>query len=196
MYEQLTTSLSGRGIWATGAYPKYPSKREISPSLGERSWDNWRKERVKADETNSYKEVRSSFEGGFWKSVSTPLGRQNPIPVQTIQKFPTQERWCCWKLKRRIKHCESLSAWWTRLLARTAWFADWSWGKEMNIMSSVPCNLCVMWRGENYNYKLNPEAEVFVPIVRPSRRTKEIGIKLFKNIAAQEVEDGDWHLSW
>ena len=61
----------------------------------------------------------------------------------------------------------------------------------MNIMSSVPCNLCVMWRGENYNYKLNPEAEVFVPIVRPSRRAKEIGTKLFKNIAAQEVEDGD-----
>ena len=61
----------------------------------------------------------------------------------------------------------------------------------MNIMSSVPCNLCVMWRGENYNYKLNPEPEVFVPIVRPSRRTKEIGIKLLKNIAAQEVEDGD-----
>ena len=61
----------------------------------------------------------------------------------------------------------------------------------MNIMSSVPCNLCVIWRGGNYNYKLNPEAEVFVPIVRPSRRTKEIAMNLFKNIAAQEVEDGD-----
>ena len=65
MYEQLTTSLSGRGIWATGAYPKYPTKRETNPSLGERSWDNWRRESVKADEINSYKEVRSSFEGGF-----------------------------------------------------------------------------------------------------------------------------------
>ena len=54
-----------------------------------------------------------------------------------------------------------------------------------------PCNLCVMSRGENYNYKLNPEAEVFVPRVRPSKRTKEIAIKLVKNISAQEVEDGD-----
>ena len=61
----------------------------------------------------------------------------------------------------------------------------------MSIMSSVPCNWCVTWRGENYNYKLNPEVEEFVPRVRPSRRTKEIAIKLFKNIAAQEVEDGD-----
>ena len=45
--------------------------------------------------------------------------------------------------------------------------------------------------GENPDYKLNPEAEVFVPRVRPSRRTKEIANKLFKDIAAQEVEDGD-----
>ena len=32
---------------------------------------------------------------------------------------------------------------------------------------------------------------MFVPRMRPSRRTKEIAIKLFKKIAAQEVEDGD-----
>ena len=45
--------------------------------------------------------------------------------------------------------------------------------------------------GENPDYKLNPEAEVFVPRVRPSRRTKQIANKLFKDIAAQEIEDGD-----
>ena len=45
--------------------------------------------------------------------------------------------------------------------------------------------------GENPDYKLNPEAEVFVPRVRSSRGTKEIANKLFKDIAAQEVEDGD-----
>ena len=45
--------------------------------------------------------------------------------------------------------------------------------------------------GENPDYKINPEAGVFVPTVRPSRRTKEIANKLFKDIAAQEVEDGD-----
>ena len=44
---------------------KYPTKRQTNPSLGERSWDNWRRDSVKADEINSYKEVRSSFEGGF-----------------------------------------------------------------------------------------------------------------------------------
>ena len=49
--------------------------------------------------------------------------------------------------------------------------------------------------GENPAYKLNPDAEVFAPRVRPSRRTKETANKLFKDIAAQEVEDGDWHLS-
>ena len=50
--------------------------------------------------------------------------------------------------------------------------------------------VCNVERRELY-YKLNPEEEEFVPRVRPSRRTKEIAIKLFKNIAAQEVEDGD-----
>ena len=35
--------------------------------------------------------------------------------------------------------------------------------------------------GENPDYKLNPEAEVFVPRVRPSRRTKQIANKLFKD---------------
>ena len=45
--------------------------------------------------------------------------------------------------------------------------------------------------GENPDYKLNPEAEVFVPRVRSSRRTKETANKLFKDVAAQEVEDGD-----
>ena len=50
--------------------------------------------------------------------------------------------------------------------------------------------VCNVERRELY-YKLNPEEEEFVPRVRPSRRTKEIGMKLFKNIAAQEVEDGD-----
>ena len=34
-------------------------------------------------------------------------------------------------------------------------------------------------------------ATVFEPRVRPSRRTKEIANKLFKDIAAQEVEDGE-----
>ena len=51
------------------------------------------------------------------------------------------------------------------------------------------CNLEI--GGENPDYKLNPEAEVFVPRVRSSRRTKQIVNKLFKDIAAQEVEDGD-----
>ena len=51
------------------------------------------------------------------------------------------------------------------------------------------CNLEI--GGENPDYKLNPEAEVFVPRVRSSRRTKEIANKLFKDIAAQEFEDGD-----
>ena len=46
--------------------------------------------------------------------------------------------------------------------------------------------------GENPDYKFNPEAEVFVPRVRPSRRTKQISCS---KTAAQEVEDGDWHLS-
>ena len=35
--------------------------------------------------------------------------------------------------------------------------------------------------GENPDYKLNPEAELFVPRVRPSRRTKQIANKLFKD---------------
>ena len=35
--------------------------------------------------------------------------------------------------------------------------------------------------GENPDYKLNPEAEVFVPRVRPSRMTKQIANKLFKD---------------
>ena len=55
------------------------------------------------------------------------------------------------------------------------------------------CNLKI--GGENPDYKLNPDADVFVPRVRPSRRTKETANKLFKDIAAQEVEDGDWHSS-
>ena len=41
------------------------------------------------------------------------------------------------------------------------------------------CNLEI--GGENPDYKLNPEAEVFVPRVRPSRRTKQIANKLFKD---------------
>ena len=45
--------------------------------------------------------------------------------------------------------------------------------------------------GENPDYKLNTEAEVFVLRVRSSRRTKETANKLFKDIDAQEVEDGD-----
>ena len=56
------------------------------------------------------------------------------------------------------------------------------------------CNLKI--GGENSDYKLNPDADVFVPRVRPSRRTKETANKLFKDIAAQDVEDSDWHLSW
>jgi len=32
---------------------------------------------------------------------------------------------------------------------------------------------------------------LFIPRMRPSKRTKEIAIKLFKKIAAQEFEDGD-----
>ena len=51
------------------------------------------------------------------------------------------------------------------------------------------CNLEI--GRENPDCKINPEAGVFVPTVRPSRRTKEIANKLFKDIAAQEVEDGD-----
>ena len=57
----------------------------------------------------------------------------------------------------------------------------------------LKCNIKI--GGENPAYKLNPDAEVFVPRVRPSRRTKETANKLFKDIAAQEVEVGDWHLS-
>ena len=45
--------------------------------------------------------------------------------------------------------------------------------------------------GENPDYKPSPGAEVFVPRVRPSKRTKEITNKLFKVIAEQEVEDVD-----
>ena len=51
------------------------------------------------------------------------------------------------------------------------------------------CNLEI--GGENPDYKLHPEAGVFVKRVRSNRRTKEIANKLFKDIAAQEVEDGD-----
>ena len=50
--------------------------------------------------------------------------------------------------------------------------------------------------GENPDYNFNPDAEVLVLRVRQSRRTKETANKLFKDIAAKEVEDGDWHLSW
>ena len=48
------------------------------------------------------------------------------------------------------------------------------------------CNLKI--GGENSDYKLNPDADVFVPRVRPSRRTKETANKLFKDIAAQDVK--------
>ena len=48
------------------------------------------------------------------------------------------------------------------------------------------CNLEI--GGENSDYKLNPEAEVFVPIVRSSRRTKEIANKLFKDIAVRKLK--------
>ena len=51
------------------------------------------------------------------------------------------------------------------------------------------CNL--EFGGKSLDYKLNLEAEVFVPRVRSSRGTKEITNKLFKDIAAQEVDDGD-----
>lgn len=51
------------------------------------------------------------------------------------------------------------------------------------------CNLKI--GGENPGCKLNPDAEVFVPRVGPSRRTKETANKPFKDIAAQDVEDGD-----
>ena len=51
------------------------------------------------------------------------------------------------------------------------------------------CNLEI--GGENPDYKLNTEAEAFVSRVRSSRTTKQIAKKLFKDIAAQEVEDGD-----
>ena len=50
--------------------------------------------------------------------------------------------------------------------------------------------------GENPDYKLKPDAKLFVLRVRQSRRTKETANKLFKDVAAQEVEDGDWHSSW
>ena len=56
------------------------------------------------------------------------------------------------------------------------------------------CNLKI--GGENPDYKLKPDAELFVLRVRQSRRTKETANKLFKDVAAQEVEDGDWHSSW
>ena len=45
--------------------------------------------------------------------------------------------------------------------------------------------------GENPDYKPSPGAEVFVPRVTRSKRTKEITNKLFKAIAEQEVEDVD-----
>ena len=45
--------------------------------------------------------------------------------------------------------------------------------------------------GENPDYKPSPGAEVFVPRLRPSKRTKEIANKLLKVIATQEVEDDD-----
>ena len=43
--------------------------------------------------------------------------------------------------------------------------------------------------GENPDYKLNPEAEVFVPRVRPSTRTKQIANKLFKDCCTRS---GRW----
>ena len=54
------------------------------------------------------------------------------------------------------------------------------------------CNLEI--GEENPGYELNPEAEVFVPRVRPSRKTKDIANKLFKDIAAQEDEGGDCYM--
>ena len=42
--------------------------------------------------------------------------------------------------------------------------------------------------GEDTKWKPNPEAEVFVPRVGPSRRAKEVADNLFRNIAGQEFE--------
>ena len=42
--------------------------------------------------------------------------------------------------------------------------------------------------GEDTKWKPNPEAEVFVPRVGPSRRAKEVANNLFRNIAEQEFE--------
>ena len=42
--------------------------------------------------------------------------------------------------------------------------------------------------GEDTKWKPNPEAEVFVPRVGPSRRAKEVANNLFRNIAEQEFK--------
>ena len=45
--------------------------------------------------------------------------------------------------------------------------------------------------GENPDFKLNPEAEVFTPRLGPSRRTKEIASERIKDIVVQEVKDNE-----
>ena len=41
--------------------------------------------------------------------------------------------------------------------------------------------------GEDPDCQVNPEAEVFTPRLRPSRRSKEIAIKGIKDIVSQEL---------
>ena len=45
--------------------------------------------------------------------------------------------------------------------------------------------------GENPDFKLNPEAELFTPRLGPGRRTKEIANERIKDIVAQELKDNE-----
>ena len=43
--------------------------------------------------------------------------------------------------------------------------------------------------GEDTKWKLNPEADVFVPRIGSNRRAKEVTNNLYRNIGEQEFED-------
>ena len=61
--------------------------------------------------------------------------------------------------------------------------------KQGNIVErplQLVCDLEV--GGEDTKWKPNPEVEVFIPRVGPSRRAKEVANNLFRNIAEQEFE--------
>ena len=133
----------------------------------------------------------------FLKENVHALGERKSNSIAGNSKIPHTEAVVLLKVKWRIKHSGSLDEWWTRLLARTEWFVDWTWGKEMDILSSVPCNLCVTWKLEerilitSLTLKQKCSYQEWGQAGGPNR----LPISCSKT-AAQEVEDGDWHLSW